>query len=149
MKTGTALYLAIGLLLAYLIFSQGDFSMPKTIYDNIAQAIMRFEGYFQGSLSYKNNNPGNLKFAGQFNATGQDANGFAIFPTFQDGYNALITQIRRMLNGTSSLYPPTMTLVQAFNRYSTTSQNVYGNFVANEIGVEPNITLQQLNAMNA
>ena len=121
--------------------------MPKTLYDNIAQAIMRFEGYFQGSLSYKNNNPGNLKFAGQSNATGQDANGFAIFPTFQDGYNALINQVRHMLNGTSSLYPQSMTLVEAFNRYSTTSQDVYGNFVAQQLGVDPNITLAQLNSM--
>lgn len=146
MKTETLLFIAAGVLIATLLFSEGNF-MPKTIYDNIAQAIMRFEGYFKGSTSYINNNPGNLKYAGQPAASGQDARGFAIFPTFQDGYSALIAQVKAMLNGSHSLYPSSMTLVQAFNRYSTTSQNTYGNFVAEQLGVSPDITLAELNAM--
>lgn len=147
-KTETAILIVAGLLLAYLFLSQGDFSlMPKTIYDNIAQAIMEFEGYFVGSISYKNNNPGNLKFVGQLNATGQDQFGHAIFPTFQDGYNALINQIRKMLNGTSSLYPQTETLTQAMNTYASANGNQYALFIAQRIGVDPNVTLANLNSM--
>jgi len=147
-KTETIIFIVTGILIAYLLFSGGDFSlMPKTIYDNIAQAIMEFEGYFVGSISYKNNNPGNLKYAGQLNATGQDQFGHAIFPTFQDGYNALINQIRRMLNGTSSLYPSSETLTQAMNTYAAANGNQYAVFIAQRIGVDPNVTLEQLNAM--
>lgn len=147
MKTETAILIVAGILIAYLLFSGGDFSMPKTIYDNIAQAIMEFEGYFVGSISYKNNNPGNLKFVGQLNATGQDQFGHAIFPTFQDGYNALINQIRRMLNGMSSLYPQAETLTQAMNTYAAANGNEYAAFIAQRIGVDPNVTLADLNAM--
>lgn len=146
MKTETVIFIVAGVLIAYLLFSQGDF-MPKTIYDNIAQAIMEFEGYFIGSISYKNNNPGNLKFVGQLNATGQDQFGHAIFPTFQDGYNALINQIRRMLNGMSSLYPQSETLMQAMNTYAAANGNQYALFIAQRIGVDPNITLSDLNSM--
>lgn len=145
MKTDTLLFLAAGLLIAYLLLG-GDF-MPKTIYDTIAQAIMDFEGYFQGSVSYNNNNPGNLKFAGQPNATGQDRFGHAIFPTFQDGWNALINQVRRMLNGMSSLYPQTATLTQAMNTYAAANGNQYAIFIADRLGVDPSISLANLNAM--
>lgn len=146
MKTETIFYVVAGLLIIYLIFG-GDFMPAKTLYDRIAQAIMEFEGYFSGSISYLNNNPGNLKFAGQPGATGQDRFGHAIFPTFQDGYQALINQIRAMLDGRSSLYPPTFTLVQAMNRYATANGNQYAMFIADRIGVDPNITLEQLNSM--
>lgn len=148
MKNETVLYLAIGLLFVYLLFSDGGIMPAKTIYDRIAQAIMEFEGYFVGSVSYKNNNPGNLKFAGQAGATGQDQFGHAIFATFQDGYQALINQVRRMLNGSSSLYPQTWTLTQAMNRYAEANGNQYAIFIADRIGVSPNVTLSELNAMS-
>lgn len=143
MKTDTLLLIAAGLLIFYLL-TGGDF-MPKTLYDNIAQAIMDFEGYFQGSISYNNNNPGNLKFAGQAGATGQDRFGHAIFATFQDGYTALINQIRRMLNGSSSIYPSSLTLTQAMNKYAEANGTEYAAFIAQRIGVDPNITLAELN----
>jgi hypothetical protein len=64
----------------------GDFS-------SVASVIQTVEGWFPGSTSYRNNNPGNLKYAGQAGAIGQDANGFAIFPDYQTGYQALLNQI--------------------------------------------------------
>lgn len=64
----------------------GDFS-------TVASAIQTIEGWFPGSVSQSNNNPGNLKYAGQPGAIGQDANGFAIFPTVAAGTQALDNQI--------------------------------------------------------
>lgn len=61
--------------------------------NTIAQAIQQQEGYYPGSLAYRNNNPGNLVYAGQTGAT-QGAGGFAAFPSYDVGYQALLNQIQ-------------------------------------------------------
>ncbi len=70
----------------YRIRGLGDLS-------TVAATIQQIEGWFPGSVSYRNNNPGNLKYAGQPGATGVDANGFAIFPDYATGLQALDNQI--------------------------------------------------------
>jgi len=40
------------------------------------------------------NNPGNLVYAGQHEATGKDEHGMAIFPTPEAGFRALVAQIK-------------------------------------------------------
>ena len=62
-------------------------------FTSVANEIQQLEGWFTGSVSQTNNNPGNLMYAGQPGATGQTAAGFAIFPTYQAGYQALQNQI--------------------------------------------------------
>lgn len=47
----------------------------------------------ENCLALKNNNPGNLVFANQIGAT-KGFNGFAMFDTPEEGYNALINQIK-------------------------------------------------------
>jgi hypothetical protein len=42
----------------------------------------------------KNRNPGNLRFAGQREATAQDDKGFAVFPSDPAGWRALVAQIK-------------------------------------------------------
>ena len=59
----------------------------------LSDAIQFHEGWQPGSVSVINNNPGNLKFAGQLGATGQDVKGFAVFPDFQTGKQALVNDI--------------------------------------------------------
>lgn len=145
MKTETLIYLGIGLLIAVLFFG-GFIDMPKTLYDRMAQAIMEFEGYFQGSVSYKNNNPGNLKFRGQAGATGADSQGHAIFSTFEEGYNALVNQVRIMFTAGGSLYNPGMTLYQVFAKYAEANSVPYAQFVASRLGVSPDNTLQEISA---
>jgi len=59
---------------------------------NFAAAIQDYEGYVPSSRSYRNCNPGNLRFTeltSQLGATGKDADGFCIFPTYQVGLAAL------------------------------------------------------------
>lgn len=68
------------------------------------------EGYNAGDTRAKrNNNPGNLKFAGQPGAEA-DEDGFAVFMTARDGFNALKAQIRAAIEGKSSVYTPDMVL---------------------------------------
>lgn len=62
-------------------------------YSGVANAIQTIEGWFPGSVSQSNNNPGNLIYAGQPGATGASSSGFAVFPTVQAGYQALLNQI--------------------------------------------------------
>ncbi len=59
---------------------------------SIADAVQKQEGFYPGSRSYRNNNPGNIKlgsFAKQFGATEADNQGHAIFPDYASGRAAL------------------------------------------------------------
>ena len=71
---------------------------------DLAAAIQSFEGWYKGSVSYKNNNPGNLKWAGQSKAIGKDNQGHARFATYKDGWDALIYQLKIIANGTSNAF---------------------------------------------
>jgi hypothetical protein len=105
-----------------------------TIQD-IASAMAQMEGAnVSGSLAQRNNNPGNLKYAGQTGAIGQDANGFAIFDSLASGQAALVNQL--------NLYADRgLTLSQALNIYAPPSENDtnnYVSFVSSQTGVDPN-----------
>jgi hypothetical protein len=61
-----------------------------SLVDSIAQSIAAVEsGGNPNALSYRNNNPGNLRSWG----SNPIVNGYAKFPTLQDGWNALYSQI--------------------------------------------------------
>ena len=62
-------------------------------FTSVANEIQQLEGWFAGSVSQSNNNPGNLVYANQPGATGASSSGFAVFPTYQAGYQALLNQI--------------------------------------------------------
>ena len=62
----------------------------------LADCIMRFEGWSapgtplgdkDGTTSWRNRNPGNLRKSPY--SSGTDAKGYAIFPSFADGWNGL------------------------------------------------------------
>lgn len=118
--------------------------------DAVATAIQNHEGYYPGSVSYRNNNPGNLKYAGQPGATGADARGFAIFPDFATGFQALKNQLA--LDASRN---PDWTLTQFFSKYlggnpyspETTGQGnpfSYAADVAKQLGVAVNATIGSL-----
>lgn len=61
-----------------------------------AEAIKKHEGWYVGSRSYRNNNPGNFKgvlspYMKSLGATSRDPQGFLIFPTYEKGWQALLT----------------------------------------------------------
>ncbi len=59
----------------------------------IPQAVTDFARIFSTPRGLRNNNPGNLKFAGQPGAIGKDAQGFAIFGTPAEGVAAMRRQL--------------------------------------------------------
>jgi hypothetical protein len=117
---------------------------------DFASAIFGFEGGDAGDRNVRNNNPGNLKFAGQPGATLGD-DGFAVFPSLDSGFAALDRQLTKTTNEM-----PTLTLTQFFARYlgqsdfltpKVTSQGdpfSYANTVAGKLGVSADQTLGQI-----
>ncbi len=75
--------------------------MPVRLVDAMAQAIYVFEGNGPKSRAYRNNNPGNLRLPP---VTGRpvDDDGYRIFPSFVDGYNALVADITSKITGNNS-----------------------------------------------
>jgi hypothetical protein len=116
-----------------------------------AAAIAQFEGFnASGSRPARNNNPGDLKFAGQPGAVGTDPAGFAIFPDPGTGWTALYNQ----LNAYVSNFPG-YSILQIMAHYlgqSTATSDAqgnaytYANFVASALGVDVSATLGALAA---
>lgn len=78
--------------------------MESNFLIKLAQAHQRHEGWYPGSVSYRQNNPGNLRFQ-QFHATAYGAvpgdQNFAKFPTYALGFQALKDDIRAKITGKS------------------------------------------------
>lgn len=113
--------------------------------EEMAKAIMDFEGYFPGSVSERNNNPGNLKFARQAGSTGEDEQGHAIFGTFEEGWNALVNQLKMAITGTSRVYRPTDSLYEFFSKYAEANSIQYTAYVASRMGVHPGTSIGTIN----
>lgn len=114
-----------------------------------AAAIAQFEGYnVSGSVADRNNNPGNLKFANQPGAVGEDSSGFAIFPDPATGMDALEDQ----LEAYTTEYP-NYSISQIMAHYLGQSSPgvsdqgnsvTYASYVAGQLGVDPSTTLSEL-----
>lgn len=92
------------------------------------------------NLAYKNNNPGNLRFAGQSGAS-QGAGGFAQFSSPQAGFQALVNQISL---DTSRGH----TLGSFIQKYAPSSENNTGQYisqVSSWLGIPPQTPLSQIN----
>lgn len=93
------------------------------------------------SRAVRNNNPGNLKYAGQSGATGKDQDGFAIFENPEAGFNALYNQI--LLDSNRG-----HTLKSFITKYSPPSENPtndYINFLVEKLGIKnEDIKLEEL-----
>jgi hypothetical protein len=119
-----------------------------------ASAIASFEGFnTSGSVAARNNNPGNLKYAGQSGSTGADANGFAIFPNASAGWSALYNQLQSYVNNF-----PGYSLLQIMAHYlgqptpTTDSQGnayTYAGYVSSSLGVDSGTTLAELASNSA
>lgn len=123
--------------------------------DKMALAMQAHEGFFapsseypQGSVSYRNNNPGNIKYAEQPYTTGQDAKGFAMFDTYAHGFEALKLLLIKAAIGYSAVYNPDMTLLDFFAVYAPSddgnSPNIYALDVANGMGVSTSFLISGL-----
>lgn len=114
------------------------YSYDQAALTQLALAIQQQEGYYAGSLAYRNNNPGNLMYAGQAGATGKDGSGFAVFPDYQTGFDALLRQIQLDAGRGDTFYSFTADYAPASDGNNPTA---YAQFLASQMGVDPNSTL--------
>lgn len=119
--------------------------------ENMAKAIMDFEKWDYGSVSERNNNPGNIKAVpgtifevGKSGVIGSDPGGHAIFDNFESGWNGLITQLKLAFLNKSAVYKSSDTLYDFFGKYAEANSKPYAEFVARQLGVSPYATLNSI-----
>ena len=105
-----------------------------------ALAIMEFEGWSKGSVSYRNNNPGNLKWP----RTRKDEYGHTIFTTFHQGWDRLVYQLEMATDGRSGVYYPEMDFYQFFEKYAEANSKEYAEFVAKRLEISPMTKIKHL-----
>jgi hypothetical protein len=112
-------------------------------------AIAQFEGFNDpANRAARNHNPGNLKFANQPGTIGKDPDNFAVFSDDASGFQALYRQLAKYVSDF-----PNYSILQITARYlgqpvPTVDQEgnafTYANYVATQLGVDPDTTLGQL-----
>ncbi len=108
---------------------------------------MAFEGWRPGSRSYRNCNPGNLRYSPIQQST--DADGYACFTRFAYGWAALLADITGKATGhTRTSLGPESTIYEFFTVYAPSGDNNhpvrYAEFVADRIGVRPEMPIKEL-----
>ena len=154
MKSSAWIWVCLGFGALVLIATEGGnvvSSVVSSIYSSVvnafALAIQQAEGWAPGSWSYVTNNPGNITDTGRPGQIGTKTNPssgitFPVFDTYESGFNALCWKLERAFDGLSSIYLPSMSISQFFDKYSG-DQNEANN-VAQILGVSPDITLSDL-----
>jgi len=115
-----------------------------------AKAIQEHEGWFPGSVSYRNSNPGNLKFTNytqSLGATGKDLRNFCIFPDEASGFNALCRMVQDAANNQLKAYK-NCTIQSFFAVYAPSSDknnpDQYAKIVASKVGSDVNALLKDI-----
>jgi murein DD-endopeptidase MepM/ murein hydrolase activator NlpD len=105
----------------------------KVIY-RVAKAIEKYE-----NMDKSYNNPGALRWSPFQSGT---KNGFAVFNSYEDGFNALIHQLTIVADGRSKLYNPSMTVLDFCKVYAPSSDNnnpvLYAKFINDFCGFKGN-----------
>ncbi len=133
-----------------------DSAKVKASRENLCIAIKEYEGYVapgvdskfpNGTLAWRNKNPGNLRYAGQIGSIGQNQ-GFAVFPDFETGFAALKRQIDAACEGRSKVFRPAMSIREFFQVYAPSTDNnnptAYAQFVAGMLDVSTAYEIQDL-----
>jgi hypothetical protein len=122
---------------------------PTPAMQTLAQAIQTQEGYYPGTIAYTDNNPGNLRYAGQPGAT-SGPGGFAVFDSYADGQQALYNQLNLYATGTCGacggqpLTIEQMTAIYAPAGDGSNNPTAYANNLANALGVTPDTQLSDV-----
>ncbi len=109
----------------------------------IANTVESQEGYRPGTIAYRNNNPGNLMYAGQTGATLGEG-GFAYFPDYETGRAALEIQIGLYagrgltIQGMAEKYAPW--------GHGANNPDVYASRIASALGVSTGTPLSALDS---
>lgn len=113
--------------------------------DGIAQSIATMEGFFKpNSLAARNNNPGNLRSWGSVPVV----DGYASFPTAEQGWAALRAQIQRNIDRGLTLREFFSGKPGVYAGYAPSADNnhpeEYAKFVASRLGVDVDTPLPQI-----
>ena len=95
----------------------------------------------QPQLARRNNNPGNLAFAGQPGAEPGDK-GFARFQSAEDGYRALLRQVKK----DQGRGLPLAAWVEKYAPRHENNTDLYIEQMARHMGVDPAVTIDTLPA---
>lgn len=111
----------------------------KSMIELWALAIQDFEGWHEGSQSYRNNNPGNIK----------GINGkFLTFKTYEEGFAYLCDYLTRAATGKHKGYSPEMTLYEFFKTsYAPDAEPIprnYAAYVASKLAVTIDVKIKTL-----
>ena len=114
--------------------------MPSPLTSALADAITKQEGFFPGSASYVNNNPGNIMDLAYYKQTGQFK--LATFPTLEAGRAALESLVDKYVSAGH-------TLNSFFAKYAPAghgdnSPSTYASNVAGWLGIPTDVPLAQV-----
>ena len=113
-----------------------------------ARAISKEEGFAPGTRSWRNNNPGNIKWSSliqSLGATSKDPNGFAVFPTYDAGFNALCDFLKLGCLNQLRAFHQARTLEQFTQVYALPPANhPYAANVARALGVSVKVDIKTL-----
>jgi hypothetical protein len=115
----------------------------EAVISRIADAIAFAEGYLkERSRPQRDNNPGDLERDLTGKAAGHDGP-YSIYPTAEDGRQALEVQVRLMFSG-SRIYRPSMTILEVARHYTATQPEAWARNVALHLGVGVETRLDQI-----
>lgn len=114
--------------------------MVNSLTSALADAITRQEGFFPGSASYKNNNPGNIMDIGYYRQTGKFK--LQAYPTLEAGRAALESLVDKYVSAGH-------TLTSFFAKYAPSGHggndpSVYAKNVAGWLGIPVDVPLSQV-----
>ena len=112
-----------------------------------AEAIQKEEGYYSGSRSFRNKNPGNLRFSPltkELGAMGKDKDNFCIFSSYEAGFKALCQFLTLAAQNQLRPYRDARTLRKFTKIYAQPTSDAYANNVAKKLGVPVDIDIGKL-----
>lgn len=116
--------------------------MPENQLTQFAKAVELHEGYYKGSRSYRNNNPGNLRYTAytaSLGAKAKDTGNFCIFASYSAGFEALRAFLKDACTNKLKAYKGTMSLYQFFEVYAPAADknnpHRYADFVAQYLNI--------------
>ena|SRR5258708_3959070 len=109
-----------------------------------AHAIARTEGFYaKRSLPNRLRNPGDIRSRLRHAYSGQIGlyHGYVVFRRNQDGWNALYTQLQKVIDATSRFYTQDMTMAQIAKVYATSPQ--WPRTLCKILKITPAMTFEQ------
>lgn len=132
------------------IYSANIIAWAKAIQEKEGFIRPGVAGFPRGSRSWRNNNPGNIRYTGLFInlAKGKDDKNFCVFETYEAGLNALCLLLKRAATGLSTIYRPEHSLLRFYEIYAPKSDGndpvAYAKYVADRIGVDVETPIKKL-----